>query len=129
MSFYRERPVKAVRKPRRCVACGTRIEVGQPALDCSGHYDGDFWSATYHVECRRAEEGLNKLHDTSWSDEWMDLGDCMEWEDWPWLIEEHPVVADRMNITTARFEEVQAEQERVRAAWSEIDRKRREQGK
>jgi hypothetical protein len=125
VSFYRERRIKAVRKARPCIACGSRVEVGQPALDCSGHFDGDFWSATYHAECRRAEEGLNKIHETLWSDEWLALSD-MEWDDWPWLIVDHPVVAERMGITAARFEEVSAEQERVRLAWAEADRKRRE---
>lgn len=124
MSFYNERTVKSVRKARGCEGCGVRIEVGETALGCAGvGYDG-FWSAIYHHECRKAEEGLNKLHDTWRGDEWMPLSD-MEWEDWPWLIEDHPAAAARMKITTERFEEVQAEQERVRKAWAEIDARRR----
>lgn len=124
MSFYNERTIKAVRKARRCDGCGAIIEVGETALGCSGIGDDGFWSGTYHHDCRKAEEGLNKLNQVGWYDDWMSLCNDMEWEDWPWLIEEFPAVAARMNITTERFDEVQAERERVRKAWAEIDAKR-----
>lgn len=124
MTFYRERQIKSVRKARRCTGCSDLIAVGQPALDCSGHYDGDFWSATFHSDCRAAELGLNKLHDTM-HDEWMSLDD-MEWEDWPWLIEEFPAVAARMNITTEKYEEARAEDERLWRARAELARKSQE---
>lgn len=125
MSFYSEKPVKSVRKARPCNGCGVRIEVGETGLGCAGHYDGQFWSALYHHDCRAAEIGLNDINGVRDGDEWMNLGDDMGWEDWPWLIEAFPAVAERMNITTARFVEVEAEQERVRKAWAEIDAARR----
>lgn len=105
--------------------CASQLEVGQPALSCSGRGDDGFWSATYHHECRKAEEALNKLHDIGWHDDWLVLCDDMEWEDWPWLIEEFPVVAGRMKITTERFNEVQAERDAVTKAWRAIDAERR----
>lgn len=123
--FYNERTIKSVRKARPCLGCGRRIEVGETALGCAGHYDGDFWSGAYHHDCRSAEIGLNRLHDVRGGDEWMNLGDDMEWEDWPWLVEDFPAVAARMGITTERFEEVRDERERVRKAWAEIDAQRR----
>lgn len=127
MSFYSERSIKAVRKARACNGCGVRLEVGEPALGCAGHYDGEFWSAAYHHDCRAAEIGLNDLHDVRPGYDWMNLADDMEWEDWPWLIETFPDVAERMKITTERFEKVRDERESVRKAWAEIDRKRREE--
>ena len=103
MSFYRETHVKAVRKSRPCIGCGRMIEVGSPALDASAHYEGDFWAATYHVECRAAETAINDLHEV-YSGEWMALSD-IEHDDWDWLIAEHPVVAARMGITAERSQE------------------------
>jgi hypothetical protein len=125
VSFYSEKPIKAVRKARACHGCGRRIEVGEPAIGCAGHYDGEFWSGAYHGDCRKAEIELNDLHEVRHGDEWMNLGDDMEWEDWPWLVAEFPGVASRMKITIERFNEVRDERERVRKAWSEIDAKNR----
>lgn len=123
--FYSERTIKSVRKARPCLGCSDRIEVGETALGCAGHYDGTFWAGAYHHDCRAAEIGLNGLHDVHAGDEWMNLGNDMEWEDWPWLIEEFPAVAARMKISTERYEKVRDERERVQRAWSEIDAKRR----
>jgi hypothetical protein len=124
--FYSERTIKAVRKPRACEGCGVRVEAGETAFSCAGHDDGQFWAAIYHPDCRRAEEGLNKIHDVRGGDDWMNLGNDMEWEDWPWLIEAFPTVAERMKITQARYDKVSAERERTRLAWAEIDRERRQ---
>lgn len=123
MSFYRETVVAAVRKPRSCYGCCRQIETGEPAVNCAGKYDGEFWSATYHDDCRKAEIALNDLHDT-YPDEWMNLGADMEWEDWPWLIEKFPDVAARMNITTARFEEIERHHEEIRRAFLKVAKAR-----
>jgi hypothetical protein len=118
--FYSETVIKSVRKAGPCDGCGKTIAAGESALSCSGASQGDFWSARYHVECRRAEEELNKLHDIGWDDDWILIGSDMEWEDWPWLIEAFPIVADRMNITTERYEAVVAQHERTARALAEI---------
>jgi hypothetical protein len=112
MSFYREKPVKAVRKARRCIACGRMIGVGSPALDASGHFNGEFWAATYHAECRAAEIALNSLPLLHY-EEWMALSD-IEWDDWDWLLAEHPIVAARMGITA---EKLQAVKDRQSQMW------------
>jgi hypothetical protein len=109
MTFYTERSVKAIRKPRPCSSCGIRVERGSSALICTGNHDG-FWSGTFHVDCREVEVALNALYDNYSGDDWMSLTD-IEWDDWPWLIADHPTVAARMGITTERFEKVQAEHE------------------
>ena len=113
MSFYRERLVKAVRKARKCVGCRTEIAVGQPSLDCAGHYDGDFWSGTYHPECRAAEVALNQAHGV---DEWMTLDD-LESEDLRWLLEEHPAVADRMKVTAEVCDQLEEQERLSRTRW------------
>ena len=115
MGFYRENVIKAVRKERRCYGCSRTIVVGAPAVDCAGNYDGEFWSATYHDDCRKAEVALNDLHD-SYLDEWMNLDADMEWEDWPWLIDTFPTVAERMGITKERHDKIAGQQARVRQA-------------
>lgn len=109
MAFYRETPVKAIRKPRICLGCRKTIEVGHRAINCAGNLDGDFWSGTYHNDCRNAEVALNDLHDVRYPyDEWNVLSE-MEWDDWPWLIDKFPTVAARMGITTERFDKINAE--------------------
>lgn len=116
MGFYRERNIKAVRKARNCCGCGHRIEAGEPALECSGKQD-DFWSGTYHHDCRAAECDLNSIRDTCWSDDWSLLSD-IELDEWSWLIETYPTVAARLNITAERLAEIEAEQARCRAAFA-----------
>jgi hypothetical protein len=59
MSFYSERTIKALRKPRLCGGCLHPMPVGSSALYCSGKHDGEFWTAHYHADCRAAEEYFN----------------------------------------------------------------------
>lgn len=117
MSFASERTVKSVRKARACDGCGQLIEVGSPAVVWTGTTDGDFGTADFHVECRAAEIGINKLAGTTWG-EWYGLAD-LETDDWPYLLSDHPVVAARFGITQARIDRV--ERERVESArrWKE----------
>lgn len=97
MSFYREKPIKAVRKARQCIGCCNRIEVGSPALECAGHWEGDFWSGTYHAECRAAELAYNDLVGLP-GDEWIALHE-MDSEDWQWALDNFPVVAASCRTT------------------------------
>jgi hypothetical protein len=59
VSFNVTRKINAVRKPRRCWWCGTRIEVGQPARRIVGVWEGDFGSCYWHPECDEAFEKLS----------------------------------------------------------------------
>ncbi len=117
MSFYSETPIKSVRKARPCCACGKPLEVGQPALKCSGNHDG-FWSGTYHVDCRAAELALNNLHGCYGGEDWINIGYDLDWEDWPWLVEEFPAVAARMNVTVERHDQIRDKQARCRQAFA-----------
>lgn len=97
VSFVTETDVKAVRKRHRCDGCGAHIEIGEPAKRWAGMTDGEFGTAIYHPDCRAAEVRLNDLAGWGFGDDWYPLSDAGR-EDWPWLIEEFPAVAARMNI-------------------------------
>lgn len=127
MTFINERSIKAVRKRTGCDACGKYIEIGEPATRWAGLTDGMFCAIAYHPECRVAEVALNKLHGT-YSDEWMGLAD-LEWDDHRWLLENHPLVAERKGITLRRIEADERDREACRVTWAEIERKRREAAK
>lgn len=114
MSFVSE-TTHAARKPHICDGCGKGIVVGEKYTKWAGITDGCFGTAKYHEECRAAEIALNSLHGTH-SDEWLGLQD-MEVDDWPWLFEDYPAVADRMKITAQRYNEEMAERARIEAAW------------
>lgn len=122
MSFTNEYAVKAVRKQHQCCACCKMVEIGSPAVRWAGITEGDFHSVVYHPDCRVAEIAYNKHVGDSW--EWYSLED-IEWDDWPWLIAEHPSVAARRGITTERYQAIADEQERCRKAAAEYDAKRR----
>ena len=98
MSFATETSVKAVRKRHRCDGCGAHIEIGEPAKRWAGMSDGDFCTAIYHPDCRAAEERMNELAGWRYGDDWYLLSDDLSREDWPWLLEEFPAVAARLNI-------------------------------
>jgi hypothetical protein len=104
MSFSSERKVGAVRKEKRCDACGKMVEIGQPAIKWAGTTDGDFGTLVYHVDCRAAELALNKLHGTWSNDDWISLAD-FDFEDGDWLLAEYPDVAARKGITVERLAE------------------------
>lgn len=119
--FYSERIVK-VRKSRPCEGCGVIIGKGEQALTYSGRFDGYFGSFTHHIECRQAEVDLNKKVSTSF-DEWYPLSE-IDPDDWQWLLEKHPAVAARKNITAERIREREAEQKRTQELHMEWARKR-----
>lgn len=122
MSFYRETRIKAVRKARGCGGCGRTIASGSEAVDLAGHYDGDFWSSTYHVECHKAEIDLNHEHQ---AEEWIPLQEFEPEDDWEVLLAEHPIVAARLGITQERIDEIKETARRMREHWR-LDAERRE---
>lgn len=108
--FYSEKIV-TVRKPRQCAGCCQMLAKGDQALVYSGKFDGDFGSFTLHPECRVAELAWNKMADTYY-DEFVSLSE-LEPDEWEWLLDEHPVVAARMNITAERIADHRAERQRI----------------
>jgi len=120
--FYFEATVKKTRKHHLCSGCARAIEIGSAALRYSGVFSGDFCSHIHHPECRAAEIDLNSLHDVRNGDDWLALTD-MEPDDWTWLLEAHPQVAERMAITAEKIAAHEAEQERMRAWWADRGRK------
>jgi hypothetical protein len=65
MSFYDETNVKRTRKNCLCQWCWERIDAGEPSVITAGVFDGEFQTARYHPECRRAIMAwydINKCH-------------------------------------------------------------------
>ena len=89
------------------------IAIGDAALDVAGHWDGEFWNGSFHHECRATEVALNNLHGSFRPDEWINLSE-IDWEDWEWLLAEHPIVAARKGVTPERLREVK---ERYARFW------------
>ena len=97
MSAYSSfRSIKSTRKVHQCESCGKPIKIGSPAEYWAGNCDGDFYSCHWHVECRAAEVAINDLND-AWGDEYCGIDFYMEEpSNRAWLIESHPIVAERM---------------------------------
>ncbi|MDK1386325.1 hypothetical protein QN224_12995 [Sinorhizobium sp. 8-89] len=97
-NLHSDRVIKATRKPHFCEQCGRRIEVGSPAHYAFGVYYGDSYSTHTHVECHAAAHAYAELSN-SWGEDypWFQHMDRdVDWTDW--LLENHPVVAERLNI-------------------------------
>jgi hypothetical protein len=79
VSFYRATE-RTARKQYRCMSCNTIIKPGDRYLNCAGiSYDGDFWCAAQHPDCREWEIEMNEKNnwvDTGWMslDEWVSDG-------------------------------------------------------
>ncbi len=93
MEFFSERKVKA-RKQHRCESCRTCIDVGEQHSSMAGKFDGYFWSARNHLDCRAAECGLAKLHGLGGGEDWIFLHD-MESDDAEWVAANHPTAYSR----------------------------------
>ena len=97
--FHSGRTIKATRKPHECEQCGRKIETGSPAYYAAGKYDGYFYTQYEHIECHAA--GMAYAEETGlWGEEftWFQHSDCAREEFGPWLLEHHPIVAERLNI-------------------------------
>lgn len=96
--LHSERTIKAVRKLHVCEQCGRIIPRGFPAQYAFGKYYGDTYSTYTHVECHAAARAYAELNDT-WGEDypWFQHMDRdVDWTDW--LLEHHPIVAERLNI-------------------------------
>lgn len=96
--LYSERQIKATRKAHLCEQCGRQIEAGSPAYYAFGVYYGDTYSQHEHVECRMAARAYAELNDC-WEEDYPWFQHMDRDIDWTgWLLEHHPVVAERLNI-------------------------------
>ncbi len=100
--FVNERPVKATRKLATCAACGTHIQIGEPAIRWAGITDGEFSSAAYHPDCREAEIRMNRECGSAAYD-WFALSE-RDPDDDDWIAVNFPAVAERLGITTTKGE-------------------------
>jgi hypothetical protein len=102
--LYSERTIKATRKQHYCEQCGRAIEVGSPAHYAFGIYDGDTYSTHTHVECHAAARAYAELND-AWGEDFPWFQHMDRDVDWTgWLLEHHPIVAERLNIEREKDE-------------------------
>lgn len=103
--FHNRISIRGVRKPHECEQCGRQIEVGEQAIKCTGRWDGYFYATYQHPEC--SEAGLAYAKETGyWGDEytWFQHVDLDEYDLKAWLLENAPVVAERMGVTEEQEE-------------------------
>jgi hypothetical protein len=94
VTFYSEKIVKSLRRPRHCGACGHAMAIGEFALYCSGKWHGEFWTGHYHEDCRRAEVALNGEYGDG--EQWWDLA-SFDADDLEFIRETHPVAFARLS--------------------------------
>lgn len=97
--FQSSREIKATRKRHVCEQCNRWIEAGSPSHYSFGIYEGEAYSLHTHVECQAAARAYAELND-AWGEEWpwfQHMGDD-EYDHHAWLLEHHPLVAERLNI-------------------------------
>lgn len=97
--FHSSREIKKTRKRYVCEQCNRFIEIGSPAHYSFGVYEGDTYGLHTHIECQAAAKEYAELND-AWGEEWpwfqhMENG---EYEHHDWLLENHPIVAERLNV-------------------------------
>jgi hypothetical protein len=96
-NFQSSTTIKRTRNRHTCQHCGRLIEIGAAASKTAGIYEGDFYSDYSHVECADAAHDYATMHD-AWGDDYVWLHDMSEQEDFKWLLENHPIVAERLNV-------------------------------
>lgn len=97
-NFNRNRTIKATRKLHCCEQCGKVIEIGSAAMYSVGSHYGDFYRTYEHVECHDAGMAYAMLSDC-WGEDFMWFQyNLEEREDKLWLLEEHPIVAERLGL-------------------------------
>lgn len=93
------RQIKAVRVKQRCEQCGTTILPGEPAHYAFGKYANETYSYYCHQECRLAGRAFAELNGL-WGEDypWFQHMEDGEFAHHAWLLENHPIVAERMGI-------------------------------
>ena len=91
--------IKAVRKPHECQQCGREVSVGSPARYSCGRWDGYFFGGYTHIECHNAAHEY-ATDNGLWGEEypWFQHMDDREHRHHGWLLEKHPVVAERLRV-------------------------------
>jgi hypothetical protein len=104
--FHSGRTIKATRKQHVCEQCGRKIETGSPAHYAAGRFDGYFYTQHVHIECQAAATAYAELNGL-WGEDfpWFQHADRdMRADFGPWLLDHHPIVAERLNIEREKDE-------------------------
>lgn len=104
--FHISKVMKRTIEPHECEQCGTIIPPGSATLYSTGRYEGEFYSHHQHLECHEAAHAFATLNDL-WNEEypWFQHMERAEFDLDPWLLENHPVVAERLGIERQEVEE------------------------
>ena len=97
-SFYSERHVAKTRRARQCCECLHALDVGVSCKRIVGVHEGDFSCVYAHSDCLDAAREYNAGIGT-YGDTWYSLHEIDEVEDFRWLCDTFPAVADRMGVT------------------------------
>lgn len=102
MTTLSSKHIKAVRKPHCCEQCNTMITIGEPAHYDFGIWEGEPFGTYTHIECAAAANEYAEMNDLWFEDyPWFQFMDDSEHYHHAWLLEKHPVVADRLNVKAA----------------------------
>lgn len=85
------------RKAKTCDQCCTLIQVGQRYRK-QVYEDGGLQTYRAHEDCDKAATFYAKLADIRPGDDFPNLDNDLMPEDYGWLLEKFPAVADRFNI-------------------------------
>lgn len=99
MTTLSSKTINAVRKAHCCEQCNKTINAGEPAEYSFGIWEGYPFSTYTHVECNAAAHEYATLNDLWFEDyPWFQYMDNSEHDHHEWLLENHPIVAARLNI-------------------------------
>lgn len=86
------------RKEHQCEGCGCAIHKGEKHLKVAQVFDGDFHAYRLHLDCQQAVDDYHTMAGLLWDEHapWpREMGDECD-DDWEWLKEKFPAVAQRI---------------------------------
>lgn len=98
MSTFLSEREHTARKRHCCDECTTMIAVGE-RYAAQAYVDGEFRVYKAHVECREAQIEYLDLCGIGYDDDPSNLCNGLDTrEDREWILEKHPIVAERLGI-------------------------------
>jgi hypothetical protein len=100
MSDYgKTRQIKSTRKEHGCEGCNHKIPGGSPAVYAFGRWDGYTYSYHRHIECAAAQDAFAEEHGMGGEEyPWFNHCELTLEEATPFLLEHHPIVAQRLGL-------------------------------
>ena len=89
------RTIAKTKVRRACAECEKTIEIGSCAIRRFTVDGNDHFEAFSHIECDDAGQAYAHMTD-NWGDDYWHLWELNEGEDLMWLLNHHPMAADRV---------------------------------